>query len=49
VSSNAIASAYKELRELDRLIRHADAEAAAEEAKHGDEVRRRRSFNAAAI
>lgn len=26
VSSNAIASAYKELRELDRLIRLADAE-----------------------
>lgn len=28
VSSNAIASAYKELRELDRLIRVADREAA---------------------
>lgn len=28
VSSNAIASAYKELRELDRLIRLADHEAA---------------------
>ena len=28
VSSNAIASAYKELRELDRLIRQADREAA---------------------
>lgn len=28
VSSNAIASAYKELRELDRLIRLADREAA---------------------
>lgn len=27
VSSNAIASAYKELRELDRLIRQMDAEA----------------------
>jgi hypothetical protein len=26
ISSNAIASAYKELRELDRLIRAADAE-----------------------
>lgn len=26
ISSNAIASAYKELRELDRLIRTADAE-----------------------
>lgn len=50
VSSNAIASAYKELRELDRLVRLADAEAAAEEAKqHGDEVSRRRSFNATAI
>jgi hypothetical protein len=50
VSSNAIASAYKELRELDGLIRRLDAEAEAEEAKqHGDEVSRRRSFNAAAI
>jgi hypothetical protein len=35
VSSNAIASAYKELRELDRLIRQRDA-AAADEAKSDD-------------
>ena len=31
VSSNAIASAYKELRELDRLIRMADHDAAHED------------------
>jgi len=49
VSSNALTSAYKELRELDTLIRRADAEAAAEEVKHGDELGQRRSFNAAAI
>lgn len=49
VSSNAIASAYKELRELDRLIRQADTAAAAEEEKHGDQSRPRRSFNATAI
>lgn len=50
ISSNAIASAYKELRELDTRIRLADVEAAAEEEKlHGDEVSRRRSFNATAI
>ena len=48
VSSNAIATAYKELRELDRLIRVADAEAAAEvEVSSADS--RRRSFNATAI
>lgn len=49
VSSNSIASAYKELRELDRLIRVADAEAAAEEARKGDEIRRRRSFTASSL
>jgi hypothetical protein len=49
VSSNAIASAYKELRELDRLIRQADAEADAEQEKHGNQVARRRSFDATAI
>lgn len=49
VSSNAIASAYKELRELDRLIRVADAEREAEEAKTSASANRRRSFNAAAI
>lgn len=47
VSSNAIASAYKELRELDRLIRLADAERAEKEAPSGN--KRRRSFDAAAI
>ena len=36
VSSNAIASAYKELRELDRLIRLADHEASEDGA--GDDV-----------
>ena len=36
VSSNAIASAYKELRELDRLIRMADHEASDDDA--GDDV-----------
>jgi hypothetical protein len=50
VSSNAIASAYKELRELDRLIRSIDADAAAEEAKrNADGNRQRRSFDPAAI
>ena len=48
VSSNAIASAYKELRELDRLIRAADAERATEEASSSD-GKRRRSFDATAI
>ena len=49
ISSNAIASAYKELRELDRLIRSADLEVAAEEAQQDDEIRRRRRFNSAAL
>ena len=35
VSSNAIASAYKELRELDRLIRMMDAAAEEEQADGG--------------
>lgn len=48
VSSNAIASAYKELRELDRLIRSADAERAAEEGA-GTHGKPRRSFDATAI
>lgn len=48
VSSNAIASAYKELRELDRLIRSADADRAAEEASSGN-GNQRRSFDATAI
>ena len=47
VSSNAIASAYKELRELDRLIRLADREAAeAAEEVSGDVDD---SFDASAI
>lgn len=49
VSSNAIASAYKELRELDRLIRQADAETAAELEQNGNQSRTRRSFNASAV
>lgn len=49
VSSNAIASAYKELRELDRLIRLADAERIAQEGKTSGSQGQRRSFNAAAI
>lgn len=48
VSSNAIASAYKELRELDRLIRQLDAERQAEEVRNGDE-RQRRRFDASAV
>lgn len=48
VSSNAIASAYKELRELDRLIRLADAERAEEEAPSASK-HRRRSFDQTAI
>ena len=36
VSSNAIASAYKELRELDRLIRLADRESEQREDHDGD-------------
>ena len=49
VSSNAIASAYKELRELDRLIRAADE---AEEVEAGSRDRNpgaRRSFDASAL
>lgn len=50
VASNAIASAYKELRELDRQIRTIDTERAVEEAKRdGDDDRQRRSFDASAI
>lgn len=36
VSSNAIASAYKELRELDRLIRLAEREARRDDETHDD-------------
>ncbi len=48
VASNSIASAYKELRELDRLIRAIDS---AEEADQDDgrEQSGRRSFDASAI
>lgn len=49
VSSNAIASAYKELRELDRLIRIADAEAAAEDKRNAGDGSQRRSFDSSAI
>lgn len=45
ISSNAISSAYKELRELDRLIRLADDEME----QSADVVRHRRTFNATAI
>lgn len=49
VSSNAIASAYKELRELDRQIRALD-DAEEQEAGRDDSSRRpRRSFDASAI
>lgn len=49
VSSNAIASAYKELRELDRLIRAHD-EAEEQEAERVDDLaKRRRTFDAAAL
>lgn len=49
VSSNAIASAYKELRELDRLIRAEDAAEAQEAASRGNASQVRRSFNASAL
>lgn len=48
IAGNSIASAYRELRELDRLIRVADAEAAAE-GKRNDDDGQRRSFDASAI
>lgn len=49
IASNAIASAYKELRELDRLIRIADLDAE-EEAKRGSANGNvRRTFNSSAI
>lgn len=47
VSSNAIASAYKELRELDRLIRLADADVAHAEREARADVDD--SFDASAI
>lgn len=45
VSSNSIASAYKELRELDRLIREMDAAAEEEGSSFDDDE----SFDASAI
>lgn len=48
VSSNAIASAYKELRELDRLIRVADAEDGEGEVPDAGSARRR-AFDATAL
>lgn len=48
VSSNAIASAYKELRELDRLIRAADAADSEREVEHSGR-RTDEAFDAAAI
>lgn len=48
IAGNSIASAYRELRELDRLIRIADAEAEAEEKRRGDSGQER-SFDATAI
>ena len=50
VSSNAVASVSKELRELDRLIRQIDAERAEEEAMQSAAGNRnRRSFDSSAI
>ena len=49
VSSNAIASAYKELRELDRLIRAADDADDVEAESSDRDSRARRSFDASAI
>ena len=48
IAGNSIASAYRELRELDRLIRIADAEAEAE-GKRGGNGHARRSFDSSAI
>lgn len=49
VSSNAIASAYKELRELDRLIRASDEADEQEAEGYVDQGRARRSFDASAL
>jgi len=49
VSSNAIASAYKELRELDRQIRALDATEEQEAGRDDGNRRPRRSFNASAL
>lgn len=47
VSSNAIASAYKELRELDRLIRQADHDASSDDHHGSGDVND--TFDASAI
>lgn len=49
IAGNSIASAYRELRELDRLIRVADAEVKAEETKRNAANGTRRSFDSTAI
>ena len=49
VSSNAISSTYKELRELDRLIRAADEAEEAEAANRDRDAGARRSFDSSAI
>lgn len=49
VSSNAIASAYKELRELDRQIRAMDAADDQEAEVDASRSRPRRSFDSSAI
>lgn len=49
IAGNSIASAYRELRELDRLIRVADAEAEAEARRNAGGDGERRSFDASAI
>jgi hypothetical protein len=49
VSSNAIASSYKELRELDQQIRAIDAEDEQEAQRRVDSRTARRSFSASAL
>ena len=49
VSSNAIATAYKELRELDRQIRVIDEAESQEEQRRDEQRRSRRAFNASAL
>ena len=49
VSSNAIASSYKELRELDRQIRAIDAADEQEAQRRADSRTARRSFSASAL
>lgn len=48
IAGNSVASAMRELRELDRLIRVADAELEAEGKRSGDSDHRR-SFSSSAI